>query len=79
MGPFGLFMVATWIDNATNTARATTALGKTPWNAPVTLGNGIWSNTVEVAATLGAQARALWGMPLPPAEAWTPAVSSFTP
>lgn len=79
MGPFGLFMVVTWVDNATNTARAVTALGKAAWSAPVTLGNGIWSSSVEVAATVGAQARALWGAPLPPREAWTPEVSSFTP
>jgi hypothetical protein len=71
------FMVVAWVDNSTNSARAA-VYKKSTWSAPVTLGGGIWSSTVEVTATLGLQARALWGLPKPwPAEAWSPVVSAY--
>jgi len=72
-------MVVAWVDNSTNSARAAVFSGSTWASAPVTLGNGIWSSTVEVAATRGLQGRALWGLPSPwPAEAWAPVVSSYS-
>jgi hypothetical protein len=73
-------MVIAWVDNSTNSARAAVFRSSTEASAPMTLGGGIWSSTVEVAGTLGFQARALWGVPTPwPAQAWFPVVSSYGP
>lgn len=81
MSPGGSFNVVTWIDNGQNIARAATQLGRTAWSGPVTLGNGLYGTSVEVATTFGSKARALWGMRVgsPFQNAWAPAVSSFSP
>lgn len=80
--PGGMLKVISWVDNNQNTAITTTKIGDAPWTTPVTLGAGLYDTAVELAATLGNKARALWALPIISprgGEGWAPVVSSLTP